>query len=116
MSNFTPKNKQFVTLVICKATFSGVFTNYDNFIFDTYNIGLVHMLLFWFFKICSSMENFHREVEHLGSILKCNNYPGNIIDHCIKKFLEKLYVPKQIVSTVQKGIVSCSPIFRDILF
>ena len=60
------------------------------------------MLLFRFFKICSSMENFHIEVEHLRSILKCNNYPVNIIDQCIKKFLDKLYVPKQIVLTVPK--------------
>ena len=35
---------------------------YDSFIFDTYKIGLVHTLLFWFFKICPSMENFHVEV------------------------------------------------------
>ena len=35
-------------------------------------------------------------------IFKCNSYPVNIIDQCIKKFLEKLYVPKQIVPTVPK--------------
>ena len=78
------------------------FTNYDSFIFDTYKIGLVHTLLFRFFKICSSMENFHLEVEHLRSISKCNNYPDNIIDQCIKFFLYKLYVPKQFVPTVPK--------------
>ena len=48
------------------------------------------------------MENFHIEVEHLRSILKCNNYLVNIIDQCIKTFLDKLYVPKQIVLTVPK--------------
>ena len=48
------------------------------------------------------MENFDIEVEHLRIILKCNNYPVNVIDQCIKKFLDKLYVPKQIVSTVPK--------------
>ena len=42
----THKNKGFVTSIFCKATFSGVFINYDSFIFDTYKIGLVHMLLF----------------------------------------------------------------------
>ena len=60
------------------------------------------MLLFRFFKICSSMENFHVEVELLRSIFKWNNYPVNIIDQCIKKFLEILYVPKQIGPTVPK--------------
>ena len=60
------------------------------------------MLLFRFFKICSSMENFHVEVELLRSIFKWNNYPVNIIDQCIKKFLEILYVSKQIGPTGPK--------------
>ena len=95
----TRKNKRFVTSIFRKATFSGVYTNYDSFIFDTYKIGLLHTLQFRFFKICS---NFHIEIEHLRSTVKCNNYPVNIIDQCIKKFLDKLYVPKQIVLTVPK--------------
>ena len=60
------------------------------------------MLLFQFFKICSSTENFHIEVDLLRNIFKCYNYPVNIIDQCIKKFFDKLYVPKQIVPTVPK--------------
>ena len=48
------------------------------------------------------MEKFHVEVELLKSIFKCTNYPVNIIDPYIKKFLDKLYVPKQIVPTVPK--------------
>ena len=48
------------------------------------------------------MENFHIEVELLRGIFKCNNYPVNVIDKCIKKFWDKLYVPKQIVPTVPK--------------
>ena len=48
------------------------------------------------------MENFHLEAELLRSIFKCNNYPVNIIDQSIKKFFDKLYVPKQIVPTVPK--------------
>ena len=98
----TCKNKRFVTLIFRKATSSGLFTNYDIFIFDTYKLDLVHTLLFQFFKICSSMGNFHIEVELLRSIFKCSNYPVNIIDQCMKIFLDKLYVPKQIVPTVPK--------------
>ena len=51
----TLKNKRFVISNFCKATFSGVFNNYNSFIFDTYKIGLVHTLLFRFFKVSSSM-------------------------------------------------------------
>ena len=61
-----------------------MFTNYDSFISETYKIGLVHTLLFWFSKICSGMENF------------------NSIDQCIKNFCDKLYVRKQIVPTAPK--------------
>ena len=60
------------------------------------------MLLFRFFKICSSMENFHIEVELLRSFFKCNNFPVNAIDQYIKKFFVKLYVAKHIVPTVPK--------------
>ena len=102
MSKLPTRQTRFVTFIFRKATFSGVFTNYDSFISDTCKIGLVHTLLFRFFKICSSMENFHIEVELLRSIFKCNNYPVNIIGQCIKKFFDKSYAPKQIVSTVPK--------------
>ena len=98
----TRQNKQIVTSIFCKATFSGVFTNYDSFISDTNKIRLVRTILFRFFKSCSNMENFHIEVEQLRSILKCNNCPINVIDQCIKKLFGKLYVPKQIVPTVLK--------------
>ena len=48
------------------------------------------------------MENFHIEVEHLRRTFNCNNYPVNLLDQCIKKFLDKLYVHKQIVPIVPK--------------
>ena len=63
-------SKRFVTSIFCKATFSRVYTNYDSFILETYKISLIHTLLFPFFKICSSMENFHTEVQHMRSIFK----------------------------------------------
>ena len=94
----TRKWKRFVTLIFRKATFGGDFTNYDSFIFDTYKISSVHR----FFKFCSGMENFHIKVESMRSIFKCNNDPVNIIDQYIKKFLNKLYIPKQIVPTIPK--------------
>ena len=49
------------------------------------------------------MGNFLIEVELLRCIFKCNNYRVDIIDQCDKKFLDKLYFPKQIVPTVPKG-------------
>ena len=46
----TRQNKRFVTSIFRKATFSGVFTNYDSFISDTYKIGLVHLFCSGFSK------------------------------------------------------------------
>ena len=88
-----------------KATFSGVFTNSDSFIFDTYNIGLVCSGFSKFVPVWNNYTDVERRtigVELLRSIFNCNNYPVNIIDRCIKKFLGKLYVPKQIVPTAPK--------------
>ena len=82
-----------------KATFSGVF-NYVYF--DTYNIGLVHTLLFRFFKNLFQYGKFSYRIRLLRSIFKCNNHPVHIIDQCIKMYLDILYVPKQIVPTVPK--------------
>ena len=44
----------------------------------------------------------HIKVQLLRSIFKCNNCPINIMDQCIKKFLDKLYFPEQIVPIVPK--------------
>ena len=74
-----------------------MFTNYDSFISDTCKIGLVHTLLFRFFKVFSSMEGFHIKVELLRGIFIYNNYPAYTI-----KFFDKLYILKQILPTVPK--------------
>ena len=76
--------------------------NHQNFIFDIYTIGLPHILLCWCFKLCSSMKHFNTEVEQLRRIFKCNYYLVNIIDQCIRNVLDKLYIPKQTVTTVHK--------------
>ena len=36
--NVSRKNKRFAASIFREATFSGVFTNYDSFIYDTYKI------------------------------------------------------------------------------
>ena len=42
----THGSKGFSTSVFCKATFSGVFTNFDSFIFESYKTGLTFMIQF----------------------------------------------------------------------
>ena len=57
------------------------------FYIDTCKEVLLHTLLLQCFKIGFSVENFNIEVDQLGSIFICNNYPVNIISQCIKKFV-----------------------------
>ena len=64
----TRRNKRFVTSILRKATFSECLLIAIGLFLISTKIGLVHTLLFRFFKISSSMENFHIEVELLRSI------------------------------------------------
>ena len=64
--------------------------------------GLIETLLHRTFRLCSSYENFQWEIETLKSILKHNNYPQNFVNRCIKKFLNKLFIKKDINSMVPK--------------
>ena len=64
--------------------------------------GLIETLLHRSFRLCSSYENFHREIETLKSIFKHNNYPQNFVNQCIKKFLNKLFIKKDLNFMVSK--------------
>ena len=83
-------NNQFITSVFRKATFSGVFTNFQNFMSVSYKFGLVHTLLHRSFSICSSNEKFHEEILLLKEILKKNEYPQFFIDKCIKRIFKQV--------------------------
>ena len=85
-----------------KKTFSGVHTNFKSFIPETYKIGLIKSLLFRCFSLCSDFIKFHHEIDKLKSILYKNSYPRDLIDKCIKEFLDKILTPKPVVSTVPK--------------
>ena len=90
------------TSVYRKSTFSGVFTNLKSFIPMTYITGLLDDMLFRCLSICSFYEKFHEAVVKLKEIFKRNSYPEKVIDTCIKKFLNKLHVPKIVDLTAAK--------------
>ena len=81
----TRSNNKLVTSVFHKATFSGVFMNFNIFLLVAYKFGLVYSLLHRSFPICSSYEIFHEEIVLLKDIFKKNEYPQFFIDKCIKK-------------------------------
>ena len=96
------ENEKFVTNVYRKPTFSGVYSNFESFIPQTYKIGLVFSLLHRIFHLSSDFKNFHHEVNNSKNILYKNSYPVSFVDDCIKKSLNKIFVPKKIVFTVPK--------------
>ena len=59
-------------------------------------------LLYRCFHLCSNLTKFHHEVSELKVILGRNGYPSKITDFCIKKFLNKIYLPKKTVAIAPK--------------
>ena len=86
------RNKEgFTTTVYHKPTFSGVYSNFNSFIADEYKHGLIFTLLFRIFSIVSDFSKFHEEVSYLKDVLKKNYFPTNLVDKCIKIFLNKQF-------------------------
>ena len=69
---------------------------------ETYKIGLMTLLLFLCFTLCSDFIKFHHEIDILNSILYKNSYPCDLVDKCIKELLDEILAPKPVVSTVPK--------------
>ena len=100
----------FTTSVYRKPTFSGLYSHYESFMPRSYKAGLLYTLLHRAFILCSTWESFHEEVCTLRHTFLKNAYPGFFIDKCIKLFLEKIFVAKQVFLTVpQKELRICLP-------
>ena len=102
--NIFGENDKFGTNVYRKKTFSRVYTNFKSLIPETYKIGLIKSL-FWCFSLCSNFIKFHHEIDKLKRILYQNGYPHDLVEKCIKEFLDKVLAPKLlvlVVSTVPK--------------
>ena len=96
----------FKTSVYHKPTFSGVYSNFNSFIYDQYKIGLIFTLLFRTFSIVSDFSRFHTEVNHLKDILRKNAFPIKLVDNCIKTFLNKKFLHTPVALTVDKKELS----------
>ena len=93
---------KFVTDIYRKPTFSGVYSNFYSFIPDTFKFGLVFTLTYRIFHLSSSFMKFHIEMKNLRNILLRNGYPSRMVERCLKCFLDKLYSPKEVVTTVPR--------------
>ena len=92
----------FCTSLYRKPTFSGLYSNFESFMPDSYKKGLIFTLLHRAFVLCCSWNKFHMEVEFLKDIFRKNLFPEHFTDRCIKSFLDKIFILKDVVTTVPK--------------
>ena len=79
----------FKTSVYHKPTFSGVYSNFNSFIYDQYKIGLVFTLLFRAFLIVWLSLQISYGSQLFKGHLRKNAFPIKLVDNCIKTFLDK---------------------------
>ena len=58
-------------------------------------------------KFHQEIEQFHQEIENLKNIFRKNGYPVNFTDFCIKKYLNNLYVKKEVYLLAPKKQLIC---------
>ena len=99
---------KFVTTVYRMPTFSGVYTQFESFLPTIYKFGMVYILAYSCFKICSDWSKFHEELSFLKQIFLKNGYPLSFIDNCFKTFVDKLFIKRPQLITVEKKILLLS--------
>ena len=67
-----------------------------------YKKGLIHTLLFRAYNIRADYVTLQTEIEFLKSIWQSNSFPLFFIDKCIKTFLDKLFIKRNISGIVSK--------------
>ena len=70
---------------------------------------MLHTLLYRTYNICSSYLQIHEEINHLKSVWQKNSFPLFVIDNCIHKFLNKLFIKRvRDSTTTQKKKITMS--------
>ena len=58
-------------------------------------------------SVCSNYEDSHQEFASLKSIFKRNSHPYFFVNHCIKKFLNQLFIKRDLNFVVPKRELIC---------
>ena len=95
---------QFITNVYCKPTFSGVYTHFGSFLPATYKFGMVYILAYRCFRICSDWTKFNQELRFLKGVFLKNGYPLGFIYSCFKKVIDVL-TESPVELTVEKCLL-----------
>ena len=88
-----------------KPTLSGVYSNFNSFISEEYEVGLILTLILRTFSIVPDFSVFYSEVCHLKEILKKSAFSIKLIDSYIKNFLNKRLTEKPFTLTAEKKVL-----------
>ena len=91
-----------VTTVSKKPTFSGVYTHFQSFLPTVDKFGVVYTLAYRCFKIYSDWTKFHEELSFLKQVFLKIGSPLSFIDNCFKTFVDKLFITRPQLTTVEK--------------
>ena len=94
--------EKFVTTVYTNPTFSSVYTHFESFLPTIYKFGMVYTIAYCCFKMCSGWTKFHEELSFLKQVFLKNGYPLSFIDNCFKTFVDKLFIKRPQLITVEK--------------
>ena len=63
---------------------------------------MLYTLVYRCFTFCPDWTKFHRELVPLKEIFQRNGNPKSFVDKCFKKVLERLYIIKITLATMEK--------------
>ena len=100
------EGNKFVTTVYRNPIVSGFYIHFDSFLPSTYIFSLIYTLTFRCFLICLDWTNFHNEWSFLKDKFLRNRYPASSVDKCVKIFLNKIYLKRHQILTVEKKFLT----------
>ena len=98
-----------------KPTFSGLYLKFDSFVPRNFKRGLVTCLVNRAWRICSTYELFHLELDFIRKTLNANGYPTNFIESCVHRFLSSKFSENSlpVVGPEKKSVYLCLPFCGD---
>ena len=91
--------------VFRKMTFTGLGLNYHSYTFFNFKLNNIKTLIFRAYRLCSSWQDFHKEIDFLLKYFKANGYPDGIVLNTINRFLTSTFKDKANVATAEKLIM-----------
>ena len=90
-----------ITSLYSKKTFSGVYLNFCSFLPMDCK-GLIHNLIFRAYNICANYTTLHNEIDFSKSIWQKSSFSLFFIDNCIKHFLDKEFIKRNVSDAVSR--------------